>query len=394
LLSFLVLVTHQTMRRRRSGRAAAHADAARTLERERKLFRLVMENAPGGLAVLDRQMRYIAVSRRWMMDYGLSDDPVGKSHYEVFPEIPEEWRRVHRRALAGEVISADEDRFMRADGSVQWVSWRVMPWYDVDGSVGGIIITAEEVTDQVSQRKALQAMRFAEQFIGVLGHDLRNPLNAIQMAASLLRRKTQEGSDDRTLLDRIITSATRMNEMVTQLLDLTRAKLGAGIPLERQAVDLSRLVADAVEELRLSHPRRAIHFEGAADMLGKWDPGRLTQAISNLIGNALQHGDPARAIGIKLSTLDDTVVLDVQNFGAPIPPEVLPFIFDPYRQGGAPKGRAQGLGLGLFIARQIALAHAGRIDVRSNAQEGTIFTMTLPRLAPERATPGEERAPT
>ena len=123
-------------------------------ESEEKL-RLFIEHAPAALAMFDRDMRYLAASRRWKQDYSLSEDVIGRSHYDLFPEIPQRWKDIHRRGFAGEVIREDEDPFYRRDGSVQWIKWEVRPWYAADGSVGGILIAAEDVTEQVTSKKKI-----------------------------------------------------------------------------------------------------------------------------------------------------------------------------------------------------------------------------------------------
>jgi PAS domain S-box-containing protein len=128
-----------------------------SLSASRERLLLFIEHAPAALAMLDRQMRYLLVSRRWKIDYRLGDeDLIGRSHYDVFPEIPERWKEVHRRALAGESVEADEDHFVRADGKEQWLQWEVRPWYAADGGVGGIVIFSEDVTNRKQAEEALR----------------------------------------------------------------------------------------------------------------------------------------------------------------------------------------------------------------------------------------------
>jgi PAS domain S-box-containing protein len=141
-----------------------HIEEALRVSRER--LRLFIDHAPASLAMFDRQMRYLSVSRRWLSDYGLGDrDILGLSHYEVFPEISEGWKEAHRRGLAGEVVRSEGDRFQRLDGSVQWIRWEVRPWYDAAGGVAGIVIFTEDITES---RRAEEALRQSYQRLDLL----------------------------------------------------------------------------------------------------------------------------------------------------------------------------------------------------------------------------------
>ena len=128
--------------------------ALRASEERLSLF---IEHAPAALAMFDREMRYLSVSRRWLTDYNLGGrDLRGISHYAIFPEITEEWKAAHRRALAGEILQSDADRFARVDGSIQWVRWEIRPWYDARGNIGGILIFTEDVTGHKHAEEALR----------------------------------------------------------------------------------------------------------------------------------------------------------------------------------------------------------------------------------------------
>jgi signal transduction histidine kinase len=242
------------------------------------------------------------------------------------------------------------------------------------------IFAAEQYAELGRNEAAIEtALRFAEQFIGMLGHDLRNPLHAIQMAATLMR-ETAQGRDARVLA-RLLSSTRRMSNMVGQLLDLTRARLGGGIAVQRRPMDLATLVGAIVDELRPAYPGRELVQRLPPDATGEWDPDRLAQVVSTLVGNALAYGDPARPVEVRLAAEGERVRLAVQSHGPPIAPELLPVLFDPFRRSEARSLHAQGLGLGLYIAQQIVHAHGGRIDVRSTEAEGTVFEVTLPRVA-------------
>jgi signal transduction histidine kinase len=270
----------------------------------------------------------------------------------------------------------------KPDGSLQELSLvsSFVPLRDAEHRVVGVLAAAIDVSEQVRARQAVEtSLRFAEQFIGMLGHDLRNPLNAIQMAATLLR-ETAQGRDAR-VIERLLSSTKRLSTMVGQLLDLTRARLGGGIAVVRKRTSLAELVDTVADELLRIHPGREILRRLAPDAVGEWDPDRLVQVVSNLIGNALEYGDPARPVEVRLRAEGDHARLEVHSHGPVIPPDLLPVIFDPYRRSDARSLRSQGLGLGLYVTQQIVLAHGGRIDVRSTEAEGTIFEVTLPRVA-------------
>jgi signal transduction histidine kinase len=235
-------------------------------------------------------------------------------------------------------------------------------------------------SETLRRTEAENAGRFADVFIGILGHDLRNPLNAILMAAQLMRLRPA----DAKTVERIQSSALRMSAMVMQLLDLARSRLGGGIEVARTDTDLALIVNAVVEELRLIHPEREIQVEMDRTW-GSWDGGRLAQVLSNLVGNALEHGIQAKPVSIRVVQTADEVTVSVRNEGPPIPPELLPTLFEPYRRVMARGEGSKGLGLGLFITQQIVLAHGGRLDVHSD-DSGTTFAVVLPQLANVNAT--------
>ena len=223
----------------------------------------------------------------------------------------------------------------------------------------------------------LRTVRFSEMFVGILGHDLRNPLSAITTAASLLTRRADTDKVARPAA-RILSSAGRMARMIDQLLDFTRIRLGQGLPLSRRENDLAEVCRIAADELD-ADPRR-IELHALGDTVGSWDGDRLMQLVSNLVGNALAHGAPtAPAVVTVDGRQPEEVTLTVRNAGA-IAPEMLQVIFEPFRSGKDRKeDQSSGLGLGLYISQRIALAHSGSIEVRSTQEEGTCFTVRLPR---------------
>jgi signal transduction histidine kinase len=216
-----------------------------------------------------------------------------------------------------------------------------------------------------------------DQFIGILSHDLRTPLGAVTAGAALLALPEDNPERRGRVAARILTSAHRMERMISDLLDLASAKLGGTIPLRRRPTNLQQVCEDAVTEIRAGHPDAVVRLQASGDLQGNWDADRLEQVVSNLVGNAIQYGS-GTPISLTAQPDGDVVTLAVHNGGARIPPEVLPFIFEPLARGRA-EGAPQGIGLGLFIARAIVSAHGGHIQVSSSGDAGTTFTVALPR---------------
>ncbi|MGH7284111.1 MAG: sensor histidine kinase [Polyangiaceae bacterium] len=232
---------------------------------------------------------------------------------------------------------------------------------------------------------------FQERFIAVLGHDLRNPLSSIDMGASLLRQRAEQNQDETAarVLDRMKASSRRMTRMIGQILDLTRSRLAGGLEMEPAPVDLCRTITTIVDELRTANPTRAIEFHCPKSTVGNWDHDRLAQVFSNLVGNAVSYGPKDRPVQIDMQEENEEVVtVSVHNEGPPIPQALRTELFSPFRRGARDSKSAEtaGLGLGLYISREIVLAHGGEIDVRSTATDGTTFRVTLPRNAPTQST--------
>jgi two-component system, sensor histidine kinase and response regulator len=229
-------------------------------------------------------------------------------------------------------------------------------------------------------RETRETLRLNEMFTAVLGHDLRTPLNSVVAGASLL---LQMDADARAkgVAERILSSGRRMTEMIDQLLDLSRVRLSGGLVVVRQPMDLRALLERIVAEAQATAPQRRIVLEAAGSLEGAWEEGRLGQLVANLLTNAILHG-AGGAISVQASGAEgEHVSLSVHNAGA-IPPHVRERLFDPFRSGTDPLTRSGGLGLGLFIVKQIVEAHGGEIAVSSSEAEGTRFAVRLPRQGP------------
>jgi two-component system, sensor histidine kinase and response regulator len=231
----------------------------------------------------------------------------------------------------------------------------------------------ERLTDELKE-----ALRLTEMFVAAVSHDLRSPLSTVLMGSSVLDARLEDPTLKRTIA-RMRSSAERMGGMLDQLYDLARARLGGGITIDPAPMDARRLVQRVVDEFRLTHPERSILVEeDEGSTHGSWDEQRLGQILSNLIGNALRHGNKQDAVRVRVLGASPSLVVEVQNGGA-IAPSVRENLFDPFRRGS--RAARDSLGLGLYIVRQIVLAHGGEIDVASSEAEGTSFRVCLPRNA-------------
>ena len=227
------------------------------------------------------------------------------------------------------------------------------------------------------QRQDLaETLRLNEELMAVVGHDLRNPLNVVLMTTSLLATSTDPHL--KKCVERLQSSGSRMLHIIEELFDLSRARLGGGIPIERTPLDLAAIVRKTVAEFEATNPSRQIDQIVTGDVLGEWDGGRLSQVLSNLVGNALRHGTVTVPITVKLTGNTNGVVVSVHNGGL-IPADLMPRLFEPFQSGVGRRTRAEGLGLGLYIVQQIVHAHGGDVRVSSTPDDGTCFEISLPR---------------
>lgn len=251
------------------------------------------------------------------------------------------------------------------------------------------IIRFNEAIDQllaeslVSFAHKVDASR--EYFLGILGHDLRNPLSSATLLAYLLAESTTLDPQCRQIALTMRSSLDAMNHLIRDIIDFTGARMGARMEVHPKPMDLLPLCHEVLAEMRTIHPARTLIFSASdAEITGGWDNARLRQLISNLLGNAVQHGSAATPVTLTVTSVDHQVFLAVHNFGTPIPDGEIGVIFDPMKRHRAAAGPTEhatppgSVGLGLYIAREVATAHGGAITVASAGDE-TTFTVQLPR---------------
>lgn len=269
----------------------------------------------------------------------------------------------------------------------------VRRWTAANGTLGGADLDdLTRFNEAVDQALAESISRFhtsvtqsQDLLVAVLGHDLRTPLHTVTVVTECLADSQQLDAESTQLLGRAIRSAKRMARMLDDLLDFTRSRTGGGIPVTPDRTDLQRIVEQAVDEFRSSSPQHPFVVAVDGDLCGVWDGARIGQVLSNLLGNAVQHGAPAAPVQVSARGEATEVILTVRNMGRAIAAEDLPTLFSPFkrlRQGPTGTSPMQHLGLGLYIADQIVSAHGGHLVVTSSDAAGTCIAAHLPRQRP------------
>jgi PAS domain S-box-containing protein len=332
----------------------------------------LLEQAPVGIALHDETGKLVLANAR--LDALVGGRPEGVAGYRLQTlsgdALPPD-RNPLARALQGDAVERTDYVVLAPNGTPRRLRLSAFPVGGEPTKAGGVVIT---VSDAEEGGDALQ-----KDVLGIVGHDLRNPLSAIRMTAQLLARPTPVADERRReLAERILSSSKRMDNIVGALLDYARAKIGAALQLGRGPVDLEALVRRLAGEQEATAQGRSIGVEVRGDAQGSWDAARLEQVVQNLLANAVVHGEPGTPISVVVDgTAPDRVELSVHNQGPPIPPELQVVIFEPFKTG-RPSGR-RGLGLGLYIAKHLVEAHGGTLSVRSADADGTRFSVALPR---------------
>lgn len=372
--------------------AQAERDRAQRIVQDAEArLRLVLDAASLGIWDFDPVTGLLEADARFRTLFGLSETTVLDYSAVLQCIHPDDRERVDaaiRRMMdveQPEPLAIEYRTIGLDDGVERWVHARgkmlVDPTTAAVRCVGILRDNAADKALELEREARMDALsrtvRFAELFVGVLGHDLRTPLNTIKLGAEVLAMRDDEGRGSPT--QRILKSAERMRRMIDDLLDFTHARLGHGLPLAPREANLVEIAQACVEELQPGDPRIVVHSEG--DPRGRWDADRLAQLLTNLLANALEHGRRGSPVAVRIDGREpERVELEVHNEGI-IDPTVLPEIFDPFASGRRNRGRRAGLGLGLFITQQIAVGHGGAISADSSPSDGTRLRVALPRLS-------------
>jgi PAS domain S-box-containing protein len=364
---------------------AARAEAQRSLAQ----LDTLLEASPVGIGFMDRELRFVRINETLA---ALNDRPVafhqGKTFREVVPGwVADRFEPAFRHVLeTGEPVSNHEFSSHGRDGTGPLRHW-LGNYYPVRAESGEVLGLGCVVVDITPQKMVEAELRCSgelrEQLIGVVGHDLRNPLNAINASAYLLQRNGDLDEGGLRAVERIRNCAGRMARMINDILDFARSNRVGGLPVHREWVNLHDLCRTVLEEIQVAHPDRRLELEVRGEGWGWWDSDRLAQVVGNLVSNALRHGRPEAPVRVTVHEVGPEVHLSIHNEGEPLSPELQATLFQPFQRGTTGRAATQSVGLGLFIVRQVARAHGGEVTVHSTREAGTTFTVRLPRGAPE-----------
>ena len=360
--------------RLRASEIAARA-AQEALSASEELNRRILEASADAIIVLDMQAQVLSVNHAG--ERFLSTAEALRLRRAPWLDF---WTGEALQQATAALAEARAGRVGRFIGTCVTTSV-VALWWDVvvtsiaraDGAPHRLLVVARDVTDQKRQAE------FEQQLIGIVSHDLRNPVSAMVMGATLARQMAPPDSPLATIAGRIASSGERARRLIHDLLDFTQVRLGSGIPVDRRPADMHAICTQVIEELSLNHADRNIAHEAKGDGTGTWDSDRVSQMIANLARNALSYSPPGTTVTIRSEGRNDSVRVEVHNDGAPIPAELMPNLFQPFKRGVRKYDAERSIGLGLFIVREIVNAHNGTATVQSSAVEGTVFRVDLPR---------------
>jgi PAS domain S-box-containing protein len=353
----------------------------------RNLMKYVIEHFSGAVAVHDRDLNYIYVSQRYLNDYQIKhQDVIGKHHYEIFPDLPQKWRDVHQRVLKGEVVRADLDKYQKSDGSFEWTRWECRPWYEADGSIGGLIVYTEMTTEQQQNLQRITGLLELKEhqnsrlrnFTHIVSHNLRSHTANMQGLFSLLEMEEPDMARNQ-YVDLIRQSAVNLRETIDHLSDVLDISLSGSEG--KKILDLRKTVADVMQSVAALAASEGVSMindvhEGTTVAAV---PAYLQSTVLNMLTNAIKFKSGERKSYVKVFVQpqqDGFCVLSFEDNGRGIDMERhAERLFGMYKTF---HGHHDSKGLGLFITRNQIESMGGRIEVESEVEKGTTFRVYLP----------------
>ncbi|WP_129598611.1 PAS domain-containing sensor histidine kinase [Methanohalophilus profundi] len=371
------------------------------------LMRYIIEHTNSAVAVHDRNLNYIYVSQRYLDEYKLNKkEVIGRHHFEVIPNLPQKWRDVHQRVLKGEIVRADRDSYYRTDGIMEWTRWHCIPWYDKGGSIGGIIVYTEIITDQVEKEEKLNeinqqledavlksnelavqaqhADKTKSEFLANMSHELRTPLNSVIGFSDVLLEglKGELRDSQKKYVSNINKSGSHLLNLLNDILDISKIESGKIEPVYED-VNLSTIFSEteSIISPQANNKSIALKIEKPLyDLEIRADKRQIKQVIYNLLSNAIKFTPEEGTVLLSANeTGEGWIEVEVKDTGIGIPEDKLEEIFNLFMQVDASTSRKYGgAGLGLGIAKKIVEMHGGELWVESEVGVGSTFKFTIP----------------
>jgi PAS domain S-box-containing protein len=395
---FTIMLRDITQRKRAEEELAASAS----------LLTQFIAHTPAAIAMLDTEMRYLQTSEQWLRDYHIEEeDIIGQSHYDVFPDIPERWKEVHRRVLSGATEQCKEDPFPRADGSMEWLQWEACPWYKVGGEIGGLIFFTQVITERkhmeeqlaLSRDQALEATRLKSEFLANMSHEIRTPMNGVIGMTDLLL-DTELTPSQREFGETIRSSAGALLTIINDILDFSKIEADK-LEFTLSDFNLRDTIGDTMKTPAVRAHAKGLEIayyispEVADELVG--DADRLRQVIINLVGNAVKFTDQGKVL-LRVEALtrnaEETVLeFSVADTGIGLSAEKQQAIFEAFVQADSSMTRRYGgTGLGLAICWRLVRLMGGNMAVESAPAKGSTFRFTA-RFALQKPRQGEILSP-
>ena len=361
------------------------------LRKSRDQLKTFIQKAPISIAMLDRDMNYLATSGRWLEQYGRGyADLIGRNHYAVHPDVPAEWKAAHQQALAGATLENNEDMWIQGDGSKHWLRWAVLPWTDENEEIGGIIISAEDITDtkrlemEIADRRNemehLQKMHVAAQTVAAIAHELNQPLLAIasysEAALMLMQAEKPDSDKIHKAVDGCRQQAHRAGQSIREMLEFLSIK-----EFPTEIFDLNKELHDVMGAARLEHELQfdaVLHLEDELPFV-RANRIHVQKVLLNLLHNGIEAMQEA---GVPLPVITVTVCvpkngsvvqITIQDNGPGVRKEDSHRLFEPFFTT-----KTKGIGMGLAISRSLTEENGGQLWVDPQAGPGATFHLTLP----------------
>jgi len=370
------------------------------LESSEERFRIFVKHNPASVAMFDRDMRYIVVSDRWLEDYNIKNEEViGRSHYEIFPDISEDWVEIYQICMTG-ITRKGEDKIVTRGGKEEWIEWEIHPWYETSGEVGGIIIYAELVTDRKNtemelikaRERAEEASRAKSTFIANMSHEFRTPLNAILGYTQVMQNTGELSEEQRTFVEEISNGGMQLLSMINNVIDLSKIETSR-ITYKEVSFPVDQLIKDVLDSYIGKFRKKGLGLTGTISKgvpkTLSTDFQKLERILQQLVSNAWKftyRGEVSINIDFERvvdegSGVNGKLFIIVSDSGIGIPDDKQSQIFKPFSKINSET--REGTGLGLTLVDRLTRFLGGKVEVKSDAGEGSDFMIVIPVKATE-----------